>query len=85
LNTTIDIIPHLSNSSYRSDGGAGGGGGGGGGSSIISSSGGSREVIFLIVLKYLTHIHNSTLSPVTLPATLLTVFSGKFIVRFSIA
>jgi len=83
LNTTIDIIPHFSNSSYRSDGG--GGGGGGSSSSISSSSGGTREVIFLIVLKYLTFIHNSTLSPVTLAATLLTVFSAKFIVRFSIA
>ena len=43
------------------------------------------SVVLGIVLKYLTHSHNSTLSPITLSAPLLTVFSVQFIVSFSTA
>jgi len=42
-------------------------------------------VVFIVVLKYLTIIHKFTISHVTLAAPLLTVFSAKFIVSFSIA
>ena len=42
-------------------------------------------VVFVVLLKYLTYIHNSTHSPVTLSAPLLTVFSVQFVVSFSIA
>ena len=37
-------------------------------------------VAFVIELKYLTYIHNFTFSRVTLPTSLLTVFSAQFVV-----
>ena len=91
MNTIIDIISDLRNFSYRSTSSGGGDGGGssssGGGGGVGGGGGGSgnREVIFAIVLKYLTYIHNFTISPVTLAAPLLTVFSAQFVVSFSIA
>ena len=79
MNTVIDIISDLSNFSYHSTSISGGG------SSIGGGGSDSREVVFAVVLKYLIYIHNSTPSPVTLSAPLLTVFSAQFIVSFSIA
>jgi len=43
------------------------------------------SVVQEIVLKYLTFFHNSTLSPVTLSAPLLTVFSAQFVVSLCTA
>ena len=51
----------------------------------INSGGYNGVAVLVIVLKYLTFLHNSTLSPVTLAAPLLTVFSAQFVVSFSTA